>query len=238
MTTLITSLDNLGNLKQLTLWGSIEIRVALCGDALLSLSAPFHNLETLELQHGCTFSRVPWWIGHLCNLRDLSLGVKQVLQEDVAIIGTRLPSLINLRLRIPIIPSESIMIQGSTGFRALKGFQLDCDGMSFLRFEAGAIPELRKLCVILDTVEWDEAAPGGLQYLPSLEEITIIWMSCYNSKWWRRLNDDEKKAKIVVMSKMTSKFKEAAHALPTSPTLIFKSVPGLAYGRYYRPEEA
>ncbi|CAO2169705.1 unnamed protein product [Urochloa humidicola] len=162
----------------------------------------------------------------------------EVLQEDVAIIGTRLPSLISLRLRIPSIPSERITIQGSTGFRALRGFQLDCDGMSFLRFEAGAMPELRNLRVTLDTFEWDEAAPGGLQYLPSLEEITIIWMSCYNSKWWRRLNDDEKKAKIVVMSKMTSKFEEAADAIPTSPALIFKSVPALAYRRYYRPEEA
>ena len=72
MTALSTSLDKLGNLKQLRV-DSFE-HVALQADALSSLSPPFRNLELLDLQYGCTFSRVPRWMGHLHNLRELFIG--------------------------------------------------------------------------------------------------------------------------------------------------------------------
>ncbi|KAF8712603.1 hypothetical protein HU200_028359 [Digitaria exilis] len=77
-----------------------------------------------------------------------------LLQEDVAIMGTRLPFLVALSLRIPGVP-------------ALKCFRLDYDGMSCLMFEAGAMPALRELTVIIDEDEWDQAAPGGLHHLPN-----------------------------------------------------------------------
>ncbi|XP_039817291.1 disease resistance protein RGA5-like [Panicum virgatum] len=202
MTALSTSLDKLGNLKQLRV-DSFE-HVALQADALSSLSPPFRNLELLDLQYGCTFSRVPRWMGHLHNLRELFIGVKQVLQEDVAFIGTWMPSLI-LSLRIPGVLTERIVIGGSTGFPVLRWFLFDCDGVSFLTFEAGAMPALRELELALDADQWDKAAPAGLQHLPSLETITT-WRECYTSK-----------QKAAGSALIMSVFQEAADTLPTRP---------------------
>ncbi|CAL5004585.1 unnamed protein product [Urochloa decumbens] len=159
MAALSTSLDKLGNLKQLKFRS--EDLVFWCGNALSSLSPPFRNIELLHLIYGCTFSRGP------------GLGAKQVLQEDVDVIGTRLPSLLHLGLRIPGILTERIVIGGSTGFLTLKMFHFDCDGMSFLTFEAGAMPVLQDLYFKLDANGWDKAAPAGLHHLPSLEGMTI-----------------------------------------------------------------
>ena len=95
--------------------------------------------------------------------------MKQVLEEDVARIGTRLASLIRLHLRIPGVLTERIVIGGSTGFPVLRWFNFDCDATSFLKFEAGAMPALRKLELVLDARKWDAVAPDGLQHLPSPE---------------------------------------------------------------------
>ncbi|CAL5009432.1 unnamed protein product [Urochloa decumbens] len=207
MAALSTSLDKLGNLKQLQFYhgGSVY----WCCDALSSLSPPFLNLERLGL-FGCTFSRVPRWIGCLPCLRYLELGAKQVLQEDVDIIGTKLPSLVFLMLRILGIPTGRIVIGGSTGFPCLKTFWFDCDGASFLTFEAGAMPALRRMWLRLDADGWDKAAPAGLHHLPaSLEQITI-----YRTRTTEASN-----------GLITSVFQEAADALPTRPALNFCPYP-------------
>jgi hypothetical protein len=115
---------------------------------------------------GCRFSRVPKWIGHLQKLRTLHLGAKQIFQEDVAIIERGSSSLIQLGLQITSIPTERIVIGGSTGFPLVKLFDFDCDGISHLTFEEGAMPELRELSLAFDADKWDKAAPGGLQHLP------------------------------------------------------------------------
>ncbi|CAL4996131.1 unnamed protein product [Urochloa decumbens] len=199
MAALSTSLDKLSNLKRLQVYcgGSVY----WCGDALSSPSPPFLNLERLG-HSGCTFSRVPRWIGCLRSLRDLRLGAKEVLQEDVDIIGTKLPSLVYLALRIPGIPTGRIVIGGSTGFPCLKTFWFDCDRMSFLTFEAGAMPALRQMWLRLDTGGWDKAAPVGLRHLPaSLEKITIYRTEEANHELIR------------------SVFEEAADAHPTRPAL-------------------
>nr|CAB3481819.1 unnamed protein product [Digitaria exilis] len=121
MTALSTSLDKLCGLKKLRMDPSdIFQSVALCADdALGSLSPAFRNLEVLDVGYGCTLSRVPRWIGCLRGLCELQLGAKQLLQEDVAIMGTRLPSLVYLSLRIPGIPTGRITVGGSTGFPSL-----------------------------------------------------------------------------------------------------------------------
>ncbi|CAL5009173.1 unnamed protein product [Urochloa decumbens] len=223
MTALSASLDKLGNLKELGVHPCDFLKpIALCADALSSLSPAFHNLERLELQHVFTFSRVPRWIGHLHNLRDLWLGAKQVLREDVAIIRTRLTSLIRFSLRIPGVLSERITVQGSTGYLALKWFRFDCDWMSLLEFEAGAMPALQELELTLDADEWDKAAPSGLQHLRSLEKITT-WET-FNASERRSLkattdDEDGKNAEVALIRSM---FHKAADALATRPALIFK----------------
>uniref|UniRef100_A0A0A8ZI32 Disease resistance R13L4/SHOC-2-like LRR domain-containing protein n=1 Tax=Arundo donax TaxID=35708 RepID=A0A0A8ZI32_ARUDO len=120
MTALGCSLEKLGNLKGL----SVRSASLICSADALSnwFSPPFPNLEKLDLLDW-TFSRVPRWIGHLHNLRELALGAKHILQEDVRMMGTRLPSLVHLSLRIvPGIPEKEsrIVIAGSMGFTALR----------------------------------------------------------------------------------------------------------------------
>jgi len=213
MTALSTCLDKLGNLKQLRVsrFDVFKQEVALRADALSSLSPPFRNLELLDLGYVCTFPRVPRWIGHLHSLRELYIGAKRVLEEDVALIGTRLPSLICLSLRIPGVPTERIVIGGSTGFPVLQGFGFDCDGMSFLAFEAGAMPALRELELVLDAHEWDKAAPAGLHHLLSLEKITTM-RACYEGKRQRLTATGEDDTALI-----RSVFQEAADTLPTRP---------------------
>ncbi|XP_039814863.1 disease resistance protein RGA5-like isoform X2 [Panicum virgatum] len=213
MTALSTSLDKLGNLKQLRVnpFDVFKQVVALRADALSSLSPPFRNLELLDLKYGCTFSQVPRWIGHLHSLRELYIGAKRVLEEDVALIGTRLPSLIILSLRILGIPTERIVIGGSTGFLVLSWFWFDCDGMSFLAFEAGAMPALRELELVLDGHEWDKAAPAGLHHLLSLEKITTM-RARYGGKRQRLTATGEDDTALI-----RSVFQEAADTLPTRP---------------------
>ncbi|TVU34571.1 hypothetical protein EJB05_16407, partial [Eragrostis curvula] len=78
MAALSISLEKLCNLKQLNIKpNDMHKPIALCADALSSLSPPFLNLERLYVQYGCTFSKVPRWIGRLHNLHELSLGAKQ-----------------------------------------------------------------------------------------------------------------------------------------------------------------
>ncbi|OEL17063.1 hypothetical protein BAE44_0021918 [Dichanthelium oligosanthes] len=112
-----------------------------------SFSPPFSNIEKLHVK-ALTFSRVPSWISDLHSLCDLSLRVKEIPCEDVDIIG-KLPFLAKLYLQIPGVPAERIVIRGSTGlFVVLKYFELDCDEPSCLTFEAGAMPNLRRISLI------------------------------------------------------------------------------------------
>ncbi|KAJ1267021.1 hypothetical protein BS78_07G024900 [Paspalum vaginatum] len=207
---LSTSLNKLRNLKQLTLLCSQPFgSVALCvDDALSLLSPPFSNLELLDMT-GCTFSRVPRWIIHLQNICRLTIGVKQILQEDVAIIGTRLPSLLRLSLRLTCIPMERIVIGGTTGFSTVKFFQFNCDGISYLAFEAGAMPKLQELELNFDPNKWDKAAPGGLQHLPSLKKIRAARSFDDRGYCWTHDKSEDALIKAVLQ--------EAADALLTRP---------------------
>ncbi|WVZ95545.1 hypothetical protein U9M48_041296 [Paspalum notatum var. saurae] len=60
---------------------------------------------------------------------------------------------------------------------ALRLFCFDCSSMSSLEFRAGAMPQLRRLLLELDPLEWDEVTPVGLEQLPCLEEIRVLTAS-------------------------------------------------------------
>ncbi|TVU11418.1 hypothetical protein EJB05_45004, partial [Eragrostis curvula] len=183
-----------------------------CGDAILgsSFSPTFVNIERLYLGM-LILSSVPRWIGHLCCLRDLALVAKQIHQEDFNIIGTRLTSLVRLRLRIVHVPTERIVIEGSTGFKVLKLFVFDCDGLSRLTFEAGAMPDLWELKLTLNPYEWDKTTPIGLQHLPSLKIIDVSKTKFHDKLIFQ--DDDED---IDMIRRV---FQEAADALPARPAL-------------------
>ncbi|KAL6857109.1 hypothetical protein ACP4OV_018491 [Aristida adscensionis] len=203
-----SSLGKLSNLKILYVKYSIDGH--FCADALSSCAyPPFSKLGELNLS-GLTFSRVPRWLGDLCSLRLLLLGVKKILQEDVDMIGTRLPSLVRLGLRIPAFQTDRVVIAGSTGFRVLKFFSLDCDGMSWLTFEAGAMPKLGEIQLELDPGKWDVAVPAGLEHLCSLQKIELLIMR------FRRL--EEENAAVVQVKSM---FQDAVNAHLNRPALQF-----------------
>ncbi|CAM0144737.1 unnamed protein product [Urochloa decumbens] len=168
MTALSSSVVKLVNLKVLVI---TRHNVNFCADAMSSCT-PSLKLEELHL-YGWTFSGVPMWMRGLRNLRELWLGVMQLKQEDVDMMGTGLKSLVDLNLRIPGVSAERIVISGSTGFSVLKSLQLDWDGISSLVFEAGAMPELQELLLQFtpQPQERDVAIPAGLQHLSSLKAI-------------------------------------------------------------------
>ncbi|TVU43777.1 hypothetical protein EJB05_10270, partial [Eragrostis curvula] len=215
---LVTSLKKLGNLKNLRLWNHSS-KVYSC-DALLksSFSPPFCNIEQLY-PILLIFSSFPRWIGHLSCLRELVLQVKQMHQEDFDIIGIKLTSLVEFNLRIICIPTERIMIGGSTGFKVLREFVFDCDGVSCLTFEAGAMPDLQQLELSVDPHEWDKATPVGLQHLPSLKKIRVR-----HAKPSRDMRPSEEKD-----TKMMSVFQEVADALPTGPAVDVDTYPSIRY---------
>ncbi|CAO2200285.1 unnamed protein product [Urochloa humidicola] len=168
MTALSSSLGKLGNLRELVV--SCH-DVNFCADAMSSCT-PSRKLEGVNLYHW-TFSRVPQWMGGLRNLSELLLGVMQIQQEDVDMMGTGLKSLVYLSLRIPGVTAARIVISGSTGFSVLKSLSLDWDGISSLAFEAGAMPKLETLSLVFtpQSQERDVAIPAGLQHLSSLYAI-------------------------------------------------------------------
>ncbi|KAJ1266810.1 hypothetical protein BS78_07G007000 [Paspalum vaginatum] len=205
MAALSCSLEKLGSLKVLSVRSN---GVGYCADAMSGwLSPPFPNLEKLDLLDW-TFSKVPRWVCQLHCLRELALGAKQILQEDVSMAGTRLPFLVYLSLCV--IPgilakgggsSNSIVIEGSTGFMALRLFCFDSSSMSSLEFRTG-----------LDPLEWDEATPVGLEQLPCLEEIRVLTASSAVAAGCELV---EERSAVV-----NGVFHDAANALPSHPTLF------------------
>ncbi|TVU43537.1 hypothetical protein EJB05_10016, partial [Eragrostis curvula] len=166
------SLEKLSkNLKRLSVSCTF---VGSCADALDYPLRSLGNLELLDVS-GCTFDpSSSSWLGYKLNqLRVLRLGLWQIQHEDIDIIGT-LGSLVQLHLRTPSALTERIVITRSTGFARLKVFELECDGISRLTFEAGAMPSLRKLWLSFDPNAWDKATPVGLQHLSSLKEIYVL----------------------------------------------------------------
>ncbi|KAK3122512.1 hypothetical protein QOZ80_8AG0614630 [Eleusine coracana subsp. coracana] len=202
---LITCLEKLGNLRVLHL---LSTKTFCCGDAMLEpiFSPPFYKIEELYLNQ-LMFSSVPRWIGHLRCLRELDLQAKHIFQEDINIIGTRLTSLFRLFLRMVHVPTERLVIGCSTGFKVLKLFYFDCDGVSCLTFEAGAMPNLQVLRLAIDPEEWDKATPVGLQHLPSLK---ILGLS---------VEPDVDVFGTAAEEVMTDVFQKAADALPTRPAV-------------------
>jgi hypothetical protein len=207
MDALFFALEKLSNLKCFSLE---SCSIAVSADALSLLSPPFHNIETLVLT-GLIFSRVPRWIGSLQKLHKLTLGAKQMPQLDIDAIGT-LPVLSLLWLWISGVPTGRIVISGTTGFKALEGFSFDCDVMSYLTFEGGAMPSLRELQLRLDPHVWDKATPLGLQYLSSLKEISVCNYS-------NKMTTDDKNSEIALMRRV---FQEAADAHPSHPAFSIK----------------
>ncbi|GJN35795.1 hypothetical protein PR202_gb24602 [Eleusine coracana subsp. coracana] len=87
--------------------------------------------------------RIPMWIGKLHSLYHLQLFVKELLKDDIRILA-QLSFLTSLNMIIQATPKENIVISNA-GLSALKHLEIRCSRMSYMIFEAGAMPSLRML---------------------------------------------------------------------------------------------
>ncbi|KAM3206314.1 hypothetical protein ACQJBY_061790 [Aegilops geniculata] len=165
---LVCSIGKLHNLKCLTLSG---LHFEHENNQLLgSLSNPFEYMEELRLS--CwRFCRVPEWMGGLHCLRFLELYVKMASTEEVHILG-ELPSLVHLFFIAGAVPNERAIL-GTGLFPVLEFFYLLSwnDITAYLGFEAGAVPNLRTLC--LNVNQWGGSIPAGMEDLLHLKEIRV-----------------------------------------------------------------
>ncbi|CAD6266706.1 unnamed protein product [Miscanthus lutarioriparius] len=163
-------LEKLCNLKYLCI-RSVFDNMRACLDILCSVPASFCHLQRLHIHGSFWFSRVPEWLCQLRGLCDLCLPVKEVLEDDVGIIS-QLPSLVFFDLYIGGVAKDKVIIRG-TGFPALKQFTFSCCRISYLTFEAGAMPKLERLELCFNAQGWDRygGMPAGIEYLSGLKEI-------------------------------------------------------------------
>ncbi|KAG8090319.1 hypothetical protein GUJ93_ZPchr0011g28401 [Zizania palustris] len=136
----------------------------------IRVSSPPPLLQRLELLP-CMFSKLPKWIGQLGNLCILKISVIEVANTDVDVLGGLL-ALTVLLLYVLYEPAEWIVFKGG-GFLVLKYFKFACR-VSWLKFEAGAMPNLQKLKLRFDVRRPDQhgTIPVGIEHLSGLEEIS------------------------------------------------------------------
>nr|BBD82530.1 putative pi-ta protein [Oryza sativa Indica Group] len=189
-------LGKLGNLKSITLSpaGSsyasnmhIDSGCRIFVDGWSSMSSVPSLLQRLELLPGvCIFSGLPNWIGQLRNLCILKIGTREVTSNDVVVLRG-LPALAALSLYVLTKPTERIVFD-NVGFSILKYFKFRCI-VAWMKFEVGAMPNLRKLKLGFDVYRADQydIIPVGIEHLSVLEEISAkIRVACTTDDLCRR----------------------------------------------------
>ncbi|XP_051195555.1 disease resistance protein RGA5-like [Lolium perenne] len=143
-------------------------------DGLVPLFPPLapYRLERLIVSWKCRFSRVPRWMGELCNLRELQCTFCELLNDGVGILAELL-FLTDLDLKVGRSIREPIIISGEGAFPALKRFKLRLSRASYLTFQAGAMPKLEMLKLMFNAhaPEQNRIAPTGIEHLLALEEL-------------------------------------------------------------------
>ncbi|KAM3413310.1 hypothetical protein ACQJBY_004466 [Aegilops geniculata] len=163
---LACSIGKLSNLKHLRLYGP-RTKIHSQMDSLCN---PFQHIEELCMPV-FNFPRVPMWMGGLHRLRILDLRVEETSIEEFHLLG-ELPSLVKLWFSSSHIPKERAIL-GTGLFPVLEyfGFWSEEDGMAYLGFEAGAMPNLQTLS--LTNVEWGGGTPVGMEHLLRLQKIHL-----------------------------------------------------------------
>uniref|UniRef100_A0A0E0QY97 NB-ARC domain-containing protein n=2 Tax=Oryza rufipogon TaxID=4529 RepID=A0A0E0QY97_ORYRU len=170
-------LGRLGNLKNLTLVSSSsQKKIAASGASEVTILwdnlAPPPLLQRFEwLLHSCIFYRVPKWIGELGNLCILKIAVRELVKNSVDILRG-LPALMALSLNVHRASVENIFFD-KVGFSVLKYFKYNCS-VPWLKFEAGAMPNLRKLKLGFSALgDLYGTAPIRIGHLLGLKEISV-----------------------------------------------------------------
>ncbi|XP_037422814.1 disease resistance protein RGA5-like [Triticum dicoccoides] len=178
-------LCKLSNLKSLTLApvgvGSSCIncqnvavgeRMIISGDDLSNVSSPQALLQRLKLSSRvCIFSSLPKWVGHLCKLSILKIGVSELTGNDVEVLRG-LPALTALSLYVCTKLAEQIVFN-KAGFSVIRYFKFQCS-VPWLKFEAGAMPNLRKLKLGFNSSGVDQHGTAAIiiEQLSGLEDIS------------------------------------------------------------------
>uniref|UniRef100_A0A0D9WHR1 Uncharacterized protein n=1 Tax=Leersia perrieri TaxID=77586 RepID=A0A0D9WHR1_9ORYZ len=178
-----------------------------------SMSSPPALLERLELLPCvCIFSSLPNWIGQLANLCILKIGIREVTRNDFDVLGGLL-CLTVLSLYVHTKPEERIVFDDAR-FITLKYLKFRYNG-AWIKFEAGAMPNLRKLKLGFDVHRPDQhdTIPVGIEHLSRLEEISAkIMVACTADDLCRR----------YAKSALT----DAIRMHPGHPTAIIRCVDG------------
>jgi hypothetical protein len=167
---LVHALGNICSLKHLLITADC---LPACLDVWCSVPASFIHLQSFHANLGFSpwFSRVPGWICQHHSLYDLQLNVQNVYEDDLGVLS-QLPSLVHLYLHIYGTPKDKIIIRGR-GFPVLKHFTVVCCRISYLTFEARAMPKLERLELWFNAQGWDRygGVPIGIEHLSGLKEI-------------------------------------------------------------------
>lgn len=134
-----------------------------------------HHLQWIGLIEIET-PQVPKWMAQADSLAYLrELQVEQLLSEDVQVLG-QMPCLIYLWLQAETVPEKSIIIH-SNALPVHKEFIFRYK-LSYLTFEPGAMPRLKKLCISYDSrgpgAEHEVSPVAGVENLASLEEVSVV----------------------------------------------------------------
>jgi hypothetical protein len=174
----IGRLSNLTSLKLIPQTSSCSNSLDDAGTASIALSDSISSkptptlLQSLEVSPRiCIFLCLPKWIGQLCKLCILKVGVRKLDRDDIDTLGG-MPVLAVLSLYVHTKPASRIFI-GKSGFPVIRFFKFKCCDPS-LKFEEDAMPNLRKLKLVFNAHSTDlqSEIPIGINFLSELKEFS------------------------------------------------------------------
>ncbi|XP_062204304.1 disease resistance protein RGA5-like [Phragmites australis] len=177
-----------------------------------SWQAALQSLRKFNIKWGY-ITKVPEWMGSLRNLEKLQLGINEMEQEDLDILGD-LHSLLYLFLEVVHKPKERFTFRGSKGFPCLKYLHTECTSGMMLRFEAGSMPSLEHLQFDIRTYN-NTTSDGynfGIEHLYSLTTVDVT------IRYMKRHEDGLAKAAETTI-------RNAVDKLPNNPTLRIEIKP-------------
>jgi len=134
-----------------------------------------HHLQWIGFSFIKT-SQIPTWMAQANRLAFLQLlQVAQLPSVDIQVLA-QMPCLGYLYLQAEMVPEKSIIIR-SNAFPVLKQFIFSYK-LSYLTFEPGAMPRLKKLYITYDScgpsAEHEASPIAGVEHLASLEEVSVV----------------------------------------------------------------
>nr|ABA97408.1 NB-ARC domain containing protein [Oryza sativa Japonica Group] len=152
------------------------------GEKLMDLLCYSPCVRKLVIDN-CIFSRLSKQLGLLVNLRHLEIGVRNIKQDDLCVLGS-IPTLLFVRLFVKNEPDERLAI-GSHQFRCLKQFIFKNHGGGLeMLFMQEAMPELRWLSLEFRArlTDCKMGFEFDFKHLASLEHLEVS-INCHFATW-------------------------------------------------------